>query len=1142
MGSSDVHDPGRLRTDARVRFPGHIAPVTLVQVKPGPFWDFVYRNVEGVLGEITLAEDELHDVQLIDTGDARSFDADPNNFRLGVEARRIRIGFQHDMAALAVSNITPLPHQLEAVYGHFLEQPRLRFLLADDPGAGKTIMTGLYIKELQLRRAADRVLIVTPANLRPQWQRELAERFQIDAVLFDRAVFDSAPTQNPWDVHDFVIVSRDFMRSEEVLAAFVATEKDWDLAVIDEAHGFTLQVDTKGLISKKSERYKAAEQIADRAHRLVLLTATPHSGRNESLWGLLRLLDSDAYGNRCPKRIEFSPRHYSKTSKEQMVDLRGGRLFKPRHPHTVAYDLEGAEWDLYRAVTNFVSRELAEIRGEGNGSSAAGFALTTMQRRLASSVRAISRTLQRRMDRLEKALEDPEQYLRGRREFRDSVLANGDNESRDLTEDERWALEEQALEEWLPQTESELRMELEALEPLVIQAQQTEASGVERKLNELLDVVAEQGLRDDPSKKLLIFTEHKDTLDYLVEKLSGDFDVAVIHGRLKLPERIEAERRFRERAQIMVATEAAGEGINLQFCHLMVNYDIPWNPNRLEQRMGRIHRIGQTQDVHIFNLVASNTREGAVLATLLRKLERMGQSLGDPVFDVIGEIFDGYRLRDLLEDVIAGSVSTADAVNAFGSDPDEFDPATVARARELLDRALATEHIDWQAERDRANRAEERRLPPHYLERFFRDAITYAGGQVADRLDPGTLRVTRTPDVLVARSRVGNATRRVAPEYARLTFEKSVAMRPPGADGDQGAPQAELCGPGHPLFDALLDFVIERTERDLDRGCVFQDPDAGEATLLHVVTGDAVDGNGELVHRALATITETASGYEAARQFLYDLVPAKRAALTGNEPAPEGTVGLVAWARRNVFERRYQQAKVERDEVAAVQDDFLTRSFLAVLARQDQEILSVEEDIENGVIGAEGRLRKAEIAKAQTQERRDHRLAEALRGRTVRRGPVRVLATCLITPHLSRTGEGGASTAPDLGTSNEEVEQIAVQITMAHEHANGAVLVKSVEADNVGFDVLSVRGIQRRCIEVKGRGGVGDVVLTWSEYAKAVELGNDYWLYVVLDCASVNPRLYRVQNPAKALIGSIKPHLDVRFGVAPQPVIDASES
>jgi len=267
---------------------------------------------------------------------------------------------------------------------------------------------------------------------------------------------------------------------------------------------------------------------------------------------------------------------------------------------------------------------------------------------------------------------------------------------------------------WLPDTVAELEAEKAALLPLLALAQEVEARRTERKLTELLDVVHNLGLKEDRRKQLLIFTEHKDTLDYLIENLSADFEVAQIHGQMKLAERIEQERYFRETAQIMVATEAAGEGINLQFCHLMVNYDIPWNPNRLEQRMGRIHRIGQTDEVYIFNLVATSTREGYVLNVLLKKMENMGIALGDKVFDVVGQAI-GTNLREVLEAVIAGEISQEAAAATFGGE--EVDPATRARAEELLENALARHHLDWETERDRAARAEERRLPPRYFGR-----------------------------------------------------------------------------------------------------------------------------------------------------------------------------------------------------------------------------------------------------------------------------------------------------------------------------------------------------------------------------------------------------------------------------------------
>ena len=756
----------------------------------------------------------------------------------------------------------------------------------------------------------------------------------------------------------------------------------------------------RAYISKKSERYKAAEAVARRSHRLILMTATPHSGRDYSLWALLRLLDLDAWGDRCPPRIEVPAQQFRKVSKEIMRDMAGNKLFKDRHPQRVEYEITGREWELYSQVTDFVSGKLREIRGE-QSKTTAGFALTTMQRRVASSTRAIRRTLQRRLDRIEKALEDPAAYLRGRKAFQDTLFADVED-LEDLDEKARWEAEEAALEEWLPSTVAELEAEREAVRPLLALAQEVEDSRSERKLTELLDVVASLGLREDRRRQLLIFTEHKDTLDYLVENLSKDFEVAQIHGQMKLPDRIEQERYFRETAQIMVATEAAGEGINLQFCHLMVNYDIPWNPNRLEQRMGRIHRIGQTDDVYIFNLVATNTREGYVLSVLLKKMENMGVALGDKVFDVVGQAI-GTNLREVLEAVIAGEITKEEAAESFGGA--EVDPATKARAEELLESALARDHLDWETERDRAARAEERRLPPSYFERFFADAITYAGGKVTKRLDPGTWRVDRSPNVLVARSRTASGLRQIAPEYKRLTFDKSIATRPRLSEDEAALPAAELCGPGHPLFDALVSYVIERTAPEVAKGAVFFDPDIGRAH------GAAVPhrrrrrrqrrdrpphtrsrpGPAGRAHRARSRCLAVRRGATHRRDR-----PAAGGAACCDRPRP--TLDLIMWARQHLFERVFQDAKAEREHVAAIQEDFLKRSFNSLLAQADSAIIAAEEEIDRGIQGAEGRLRKAELVKEQHQQRCRLRLEETQRGRNVVRGDVTVIGSALLLP------------------------------------------------------------------------------------------------------------------------------------------------
>jgi hypothetical protein len=611
---------------------------------------------------------------------------------------------------------------------------------------------------------------------------------------------------------------------------------------------------------------------------------------------------------------------------------------------------------------------------------------------------------------------------------------------------------------------------------------------------------------------------------------------------MKLAERIEQERYFRETAQIMVATEAAGEGINLQFCHLMVNYDIPWNPNRLEQRMGRIHRIGQTDEVHIFNLVAISTREGYVLNVLLRKMENMGIALGDKVFDVVGQVI-GANLRQVLEAVVAGEITKEAAAASFGGD--QADPETLARAEELLQDALARQHLDWETERDRAARAEERRLPPSYFERFFADAVRYVGGRITKRLDPGTWRVNRSPDVLVARSRTAPGLHLIAPEYKRLTFDKSVLTRPRHGDEEAALPAAELCGPGHPLFDALVSHVIEHTAPEVAKGAVFFDPDVDEPTVLRFLAGDVADGNGEVIRRTLAAARIFPDGrMEAApAASLFDVIPPTGNSGLAPEPlllaAPQADPPLVMWARQHLFERLFQNAKDERERVCAIQEDFLKRSFNALLAQADAAIMAAEDEAERGVQGAEGRLRKAELLKEQYQQRRKQRLEETERGRTIVRGDVSVIGSALLLPLPAPVGRELGASGGGYGPSDREIEQTAVRVARRYERDRGATVV-SVEDEHVGFDLLSLRGPERRCIEVKGRAGVARVELTWSEFAKSQELGDDYWLYVVLDCAAPTPRLYRVRNPAKTLASFWQPSLDVRFRVDPEPVIEAS--
>ncbi|MBU0495555.1 MAG: DEAD/DEAH box helicase, partial [Chloroflexi bacterium] len=587
--------------------------------------------------------------------DRPTLTGDPAGFRLAAEATRIRLAYTHDpQFAVSVARIDPLPHQLEAVYHYMLRQPRLRFLLADDPGAGKTIMAGLFLKELKLRGAITRTLIVAPANLAPQWQRELITKFDEPFDLVDRAALNARGSR-AWEIADQCVVSLDFAWRADVLESLARAHR-WDLVIVDEAHKMAAY--QRGSKLERTRRYRLGEFLTDHTEHLLLLTATPHKGDPENFRLLLQLLDPDLFADteilaRAVRRQENPI--FLRRLKEDMKGFDGRPLFPPRHVHTLGVELTPAEQRLYEDVTRYVTVNFNRALAEDNRNVT--FALIVLQRRLASSIRAIQRSLENRRDRLAT--------------LRDEVQANPDllaaarrgdpapdELSEDAPEQERWEAEERALRFTVARNLGELEAEIAILSSLAAQAQAVEERGPERKLDELRQVIANIDLFHS-GEKLLIFTEAKDTLDYLAENLvDWGLTVTSIDGTMAPPERYRAEQTFHDAVQVMVATEAAGEGINLQFCHLMINYDLPWTPTRLEQRMGRIHRYGQQYEVYIYNLVATSTREGMVLHALLDKLERMREGLGqDRVFDVVDQLLEGVPLERLIRDALANRLT-----------------------------------------------------------------------------------------------------------------------------------------------------------------------------------------------------------------------------------------------------------------------------------------------------------------------------------------------------------------------------------------------------------------------------------------------------------------------------------------------------
>ena len=619
---------------------------------------------------VTMSESDLAAISILDA--EMAFNGDGNLLRLGIQAYTLGIAYDFDpYFGLSISRVDPLPHQLEAVYDYLLKLARVRFLLADDAGAGKTIMAGLLIKELKLRGMCERILIVAPANLAFQWQRELKEKFDEKFFVIKGDDIRDQFGVNQWLEQKQLITSLDLAKRMEILPGL--RQVHWDLIIVDEAHRMSWSPP-----ARKTARYALGELLRDISDHMLLLTATPHKGDPANFSLFLQLLDVDAYADVKSIREAMDRRRapfYLRRTKEAMVYFPerqpdntwvAKKIFTKRIPHTVDFHIDGAEFDLYKSVTRFVKRQSARAAAASDDprARAVGFLMALYQRRLASSTHAVCCSLENRAKRLDVGLRKAQEVAR----TAPPDLPDAD-ELEEMEEGERERLEHILEAISLAGNAEEVRAEIGELKQLAMQAKAVESSGVEAKLSRLKNLMQEQGFFDHPDQRLLLFTEFKDTLDYLVAKLvEWGFRVGSIHGSMRIGSRddpgsrLHTEQQFREGAiQILVATEAAGEGINLQCCNILFNYDIPWNPNRLEQRMGRIHRYGQTKNCLIFNYVATNTIEGRVLQRLLDKLQEIRNALNDDaVFNVVGEVLPATQIERVLRDYYAGHLGDAD--------------------------------------------------------------------------------------------------------------------------------------------------------------------------------------------------------------------------------------------------------------------------------------------------------------------------------------------------------------------------------------------------------------------------------------------------------------------------------------------------
>jgi superfamily II DNA or RNA helicase len=847
---------------------------------------------------------------------------------LALEARRYRFASMYDpLLAMNTSKVDPLPHQIEAVYGYVLQLPRIRFLIADDPGAGKTIMAGLIIKELKLRSLVRRVLIICPGHIKDQWRRELADRFEERFIVIDRGLLDAFYGENAWLRENQIITSIDFAKREEVLASLASAH--FDLVIVDEAHKMSAY--RYGEKTEKTIRYRLGEAISAVTEHLLFLTATPHKGDPDNFRLFLDLLVPGFFATNEMLQESIDNKDnplFIRRIKEDLKDFQGRPLFLPRHVKTVPFNLGAdspAEKDLYNELSRYVNTQYNKALTKDKKRNIT-FALIILQRRLASSTYALLKSLERRKRRLEELLEgvlDPKKPSENSVDF-ETV--------EDLSEEERWQQEEIWETLSVAENREELEREIATLSGLIDRARAIIKGDQEIKLKELRLALNDFSLKykRPEDRKFLVFTESRDTLDYLENRIKEwGFKTNTIHGGMRLEDRIRAEGVFKTESEVLVATEAAGEGINLQFCHLMINYDIPWNPNRLEQRMGRIHRYGQTKEVFVFNLVAEDTREGRVLTKLFEKLREIRNTLGsDKVFDVLSEILYDRNLSQLMMEAAANARSIDEILKEIDI---QVDADYVARVKENLGDSLATRYIDYTRIQEMATQAEEQRLIPEYTESFFKKAFLRAGGKFRERKD-GFLAIDAIPfdirrmaDQDLFKKRYGELQRK----YPKAAFDKEKAFR---------TADAVFVSFGHPLFEAVMAWVEATLTDALVQGARFVDPDGRLNGYILFYEGEIRDGTGDVAGKRLfAFYADPARVIPMAPSVIWDL--AEDASPKGDGVDVEGLKRQVSRAVIARLEEYRGEILKERLRQGAIKEKYGVKSLDYLIVELDGDLI-----------------------------------------------------------------------------------------------------------------------------------------------------------------------------------------------------------
>jgi superfamily II DNA or RNA helicase len=1005
-----------------------------------------------------------------------------------------------------------------------LPRQPLRFLLADDPGAGKTIMAGLFIKELIARSDLERCLVVAPGSLVEQWQDELGQKFNLEFDILTRDMIETSRSGNPFSDRDRLIVRLDVLARNEELQEKLMSAREWDLIICDEAH--RMSATYFGGEVKYTRRYQVGQKLGQICRHLLLMSATPHNGKEEDFQLFMALLDGDRFEGRFRDGVHYADTEdmMRRLTKEELLRFDGRPLFPPRRARTVKYQLSEGEAALYTAVTEYVRNEMNRVErfaaGDNKKRNNVGFALQILQRRLASSPAAIYQSLKRRRERLENELAEARLSAKSRRPGINEPTINPDM----LGNIEEYGQEEvDELEDLIStgattaETVEQLALEVETLKGLELMALGVLRSGVDTKWTQLNRILDDELMIDAAGnrRKLIIFTEPKDTLHYLLEKvrarLGNPEAVDVIHGGVTREERRKVIERFMQDKDLLVliANDAAGEGVNLQRGHLMVNYDLPWNPNKIEQRFGRIHRIGQTEVCHLWNLVAADTREGEVYARLLEKLEAAREALGGRVYDVMGELFEGTSLKDLLfqaiqygerEDVKAYLFRQVDGA------VDQSHLLELLRRRALTNDTMPAAKVEEL--RLEMERAEAQRLQPHHIQSFFVEAFQHLGGRLKRR-EEGRWEVTLVPVRIRERDRQIGTGAPIQKQYERICFDKSLINQQPVA--------AFIC-PGHPLLEAVISLIREQYEPIMRQGAILVDEtDPGDALsavflLEHTVQDGRMTSAGK--PHVISQRLQFAAINKAGQAVNAGIAPHLNL-----RPATAEEVGTV----RDLLGEDWLTSELEKTAIRFATVDLAQGHVAEVKARRLPEIEKVEQEVrsrlkkeinywdsrafelkEEEKAGKKTRLnwQNAQRRAEELAERQKRRMDQLQQERFISSQPPRVRGGMVVIPR----GLLDARKTPSVSNQFSEdpaarkaIELAAMQAVMAAERALGHAPV-DVSAQKIGYDIAShdPRSGHLRFIEVKGRiDGADSIMITRQEVITSLHEPEKFILAIV---------------------------------------------